>query len=44
MVIVCHFGFFDYIVVDSGALFAVSLYKTNIHNTASKDLPFIKFF
>ena len=39
-VIVCHFGFFGYIVVDSGPLFAVSLYKTNVRNIALKDLPF----
>ena len=39
MVIVCHFGFFDCIVVDPGPLFAVSLYKTNVRNIASKDLP-----
>ena len=37
-VIAGHFGFFDYIVVDSGLLFAVFLCKTNIHNIASKDL------
>ena len=50
-VIACHFGFFDYIVVDSGLLFAVFLCKTNIHNIASKDLKskwwnnnYFKFF
>ena len=37
-VIASHFGFFDYIVVDSGLLFAVLLCKTHIHNIASKDL------
>ena len=37
-VIARHFGFFDYIVVDSGLLFAVFLCKTHIHNIASKDL------
>ena len=39
-VIVCHIGFFGYIAVDSGPLFAVSLYKTSVCNIALKGLPF----
>ena len=39
-VIVCHFGFFDHVVVDPGPSFAVSFYKINVRNIVLKDLPF----